>query len=136
VYDLVPAGRLTMVADATRSVPITFAFLDRLAAAAQTPEASYVSAMMAHPFVRAGLAQGQPAFWWDPLAAVSALIDGSSIIAYERDRIVIVQDGPSAGRTVAVGPHQGGALVRVAVRADQARFEDEFLGTLNGARRP
>jgi len=134
MFERVPTGKLTMVGlDATNSVPITFAFLDRLAATAVTPEARYVSALLAHPFARAGLESGQPAFWWDPLAAVSSLEAGPHILDYERDRIRIVEEGPSAGRTLVVASHAPGNWVRVAIGADQAAFEREFLSTLNAA---
>src|SRR6478735_2430151 len=56
MFERVPSGKLTMVGlDATNSVPITFAFLDQLAATAVTAEARYVNALLSHPFARAGL---------------------------------------------------------------------------------
>ena len=65
------------------------------------------------------------------LAAVSMLETGPHILDYERDRIRIVEEGPSAGRTVAVTSHGQGNWVRVAIGADQAAFEREFIETLN-----
>jgi inosine-uridine nucleoside N-ribohydrolase len=134
VFNLVPIGRLTMVPhDATQFVPITFPFLDRLAASANTAEARYVSAMMSHPFAQAGLQAGQPAFWWDPLAAVALSKQGRRIIDYEWTRIDMIEDGPSAGRTMPVGSRAPGTWIRVAVFADQADFETKFLESLNGS---
>ena len=134
VYDLAPIGRLTTVGhDATQFVPITFPFLDRLAASAVTAEASYVSALMSHPFVQAGLQQ-QPdaAFWWDPLTTVARARNSNTILDYSMKRIDIVEDGPSAGRTLEVGAQDSGRWTRVAMRAEQAAFESRFLDTLNG----
>jgi hypothetical protein len=44
----------------------------------------------------------------------------------------MIEDGPSAGRTLPVAPNEPGTWMRVALTADQALFEQEFLGTLNG----
>jgi len=136
VLELTPTGRLTMVPhDATRFVPITIEFLDRLTAEAAAPEAGYVNALMSHPIVRAGIQAGQSAFWWDPLAAVSLDKKSKKIIDYDWERIDIVEDGPSAGRTLEVAPNEPGTWLRLAVAADQAAFETRFLNTLNGVAR-
>ena len=133
LFDLAPQGKLTMIPhDATNFVPITFAFLDQLAASASTPEADYVNSLMAHPIVQAGLAAGLPAFWWDPLAAVAAVDSGQPVVGYSWERILLIEDGPSAGRTLPVAPTEPGVWMRVALTADQALFEQQFLGTLNG----
>jgi inosine-uridine nucleoside N-ribohydrolase len=136
VLQLTPDGRLTMVPhDATNFVPITIDFLDRLTAEATAPEAGYVSALMSHPIVRGGIQAGRSAFWWDPLAAVALDEQSGKIIDYDWERIDIVEEGPSAGRTLAVAPNEPGTWLKLAVSADQAAFETRFLNTLNGVAR-
>lgn len=133
LFDRTPTGKLTMVAhDATQYVPITFPFLDRLSASAMTAEATFVSTMMSHPFIQAGLQQGGAAFWWDPLAATAIVDHAHEILGYEWDHVDMIEDGPSAGRTLLVAATDPGVWMRVAVFADQSAFESDFLDTLNG----
>lgn len=122
--------QLRLVADATGMVPVNLGYVDRIAGAARTPAAAYAARLMNHPILRGAVTAGQPVFWWDPLAAVSALqgvLD--PIVAYRLLRIEVIPSGVQEGRTV-VSP--AGRPVLVGLAADRQRFEDTFLNTLNG----
>ena len=122
-----PRSSVSLVAlDATRHVPLTAAFAERLRNDQLTPEAQLVAAIANHPLVTLGSLIA-PAYWWDPLTVVAATRPG--FVSYEDDRIAVVQDGSSAGRTIS---STGGVAMRVGVLADQARFEQVFIDTLNG----
>jgi purine nucleosidase len=113
--------------DATQYVPVTRAFIDRLGTAAHTPEAQLVNTIISHPGLAFGIDQGA-FFWWDALAAISAFRDPS--VVQERDASVsIVPDGVQAGRIV---ESPSGTPIRVAIKASQADFEQDFLDALNG----
>ncbi|WP_163998822.1 nucleoside hydrolase [Pyxidicoccus caerfyrddinensis] len=116
-------------ADATNHVPIRTDFIARLDAEATTPEAEFVRDVANHPVITSAVTSGLPVFWWDPLATVAATT--LDIVDYELVRIAIIQSGPSSGRTLEVGAHQGGRLVRFGISANQALFEDAFLNGLN-----
>ena len=116
--------------DTAQAVPITLGYIDRLTQAQATPAAAFVVRMMHQPVLLGGIAAGAPAFWWDPLATVSALhgvLD--PVVRYRPMRVAVILDGPQSGRTV-VTP--AGTTTLVGVAADQARFETEFLDALNG----
>jgi purine nucleosidase len=120
-------GSVSLIAlDATRHVPLTAAFAARLQSNQTTPEAQLVAAIANHPVVTLGSLVA-PAYWWDPLAAMAATRPGS--VSYQAERIVVVQDGPQSGRTAASADGRG---MQVGVFADQARFEQVFIDTLNG----
>ena len=120
-------GSVSLVAlDATRFVPMTAAFAERLRNDQQTPEAQLVAAIANHPLVTLG-GLVTPSYWWDPLAAVAATRPG--FVSYEDDRITVVQDGAASGRTLS---STDGVGMRVGVFADQASFEQVFIDTLNG----
>ncbi len=117
--------------DATRHVPLTAAFAERLRNDQQTPEAQLVAAIANHPVVALGGAL-TPAYWWDPLTAVAAMRPG--VVSYEDARIaVVVPDGTQSGRTVA---SPDGVAMRVGVSADRAGFEQVFIDALNGRSTP
>ena len=65
-------------------------------------------------------------FWWDPLAAVTAL--NPSVVTTEVDRLAVLQTGRSAGRTVISA---SGSPVTVAIKADDSAFEQRFIDGLN-----
>ncbi|TDD11873.1 nucleoside hydrolase [Nonomuraea deserti] len=120
-------GDVRMVSlDAANEVPITAAFLDRLGADHRTPAADTVLEIVTHPEVQPLIADGL-LYWWDPLAAMSAVRPGH--VEFTRGRVDVVPDGPSAGRTV-LSP--SGRMLRYGVTADTAAFERRFLDTLNG----
>ncbi|MFG1700980.1 nucleoside hydrolase [Nonomuraea sp. NPDC049309] len=120
-------GAFRMVSlDAANEVLITDAFLDRLAADHGTPAADTVLEIVTHPEVRPLIAD-RLLYWWDPLAAMSAVRPGH--VGFTRGRIDVVTDGPSAGRTV-LSPT--GRVIQYATTADTAAFEQRFLNVLNG----
>jgi purine nucleosidase len=122
-------GRVAMTGvDATDHVPLTSAFRLRLAADHTTPAAGVVYELASNALISSA-EDGGGAFWWDPLNAVRSTVGG--VVDSQWKLIDVVQSGPSQGRTI-VSPH--GSLVSVGVSADQARFEDAFIGVLNGRR--
>jgi purine nucleosidase len=113
--------------DATRFVPITPAFVSRLAADQNAPGARLAYRIASQPDLAALIDLGIM-YWWDALAAVSLVQDG--IVTVQRQvPISIVQDGEQSGRTVTA---RDGTPVRAAYEADRATFEETFLDTLNG----
>jgi purine nucleosidase len=113
--------------DATRFVPITPAFVSRLAADQSTPGARIAYRIASQPDLTALIELGIM-YWWDALAAVSVVHDG--IVTAQRPvPVAIVQDGEQSGRTVT---DPAGAPVRAAFEADRTAFEERFLDSLNG----
>jgi inosine-uridine nucleoside N-ribohydrolase len=105
-------------------VPLTAGSYNRLTAGPQTPEAQFVADVLTQ---QRGLVEAGGFFFWDPLAAT--LLAGEPLAAFEsRPLSVITADGPESGRLVAA---PSGPAVRVAVSADQARFEAHFVDVLN-----
>jgi purine nucleosidase len=120
-------GTVRMVPlDAANEVLITSAFLNRLGADHHTPAAETVLEIVAHPEVQPLIADGL-LFWWDPLAAMSAIHPGH--VEFTSGRVDVVLDGPSAGRTF-LSP--SGGPIWYGTAADSAAFEQRFLDTLNG----
>jgi purine nucleosidase len=127
VLEAFPANPVFLVPlDATRYVPVTAPFAQRLNADQRTAEAQVVAAIANHPLISVGSALGQ-AFWWDPLAAMAAVRPG--VVSYQDHPISVVQAGAQAGRTALA---VDGRAVHVGVFADQAGFEQRFIDTLNG----
>jgi inosine-uridine nucleoside N-ribohydrolase len=119
VLELVPL-------DATNDVPIKAEFADHLRADDHTPEADTVLSIATNPVLaNAGTLMGG-AFWWDPLAAVTAT--DPAVVSTELDRLAVVQSGRSRGRT-AITP--AGTPVTVAITANDSEFEQRFLDGLN-----
>jgi purine nucleosidase len=126
-FESLPENSISLIPlDATRYVPITTSFAERLRADQQTPEAQIVAAIANHPLVAVNVLLAS-VYWWDPLTAMAATTPG--VVAYVDERIAVVQDGAPSGRTV---PSATGRAMHVAVAADQAGFEQAFLDTLNG----
>jgi purine nucleosidase len=122
-------GSVAMVPlDATASVPITRAFIDRLAADQQAPGARLAYRIVSQPDLLALVDLGIM-YWWDAAAAVSAVHDDGSVATFHPVRIDIVLDGVQSGRTVVV---PGGRRVNAALSADAPVFEQRFLDSLNG----
>ncbi|WP_160150168.1 nucleoside hydrolase [Nonomuraea solani] len=120
-------GTVRMVSlDAANAVPITGAFLARLNAEHHTPAADTVREIVTHPEVLP-LIEADLLYWWDPLAAMSAIRPGH--VEFTSARVDVVTDGPSAGRTI-LSP--AGGLLSYGVAADTIAFEQRFLDTLNG----
>jgi purine nucleosidase len=121
-----PGGLSMVPLDATASVPITRAFIGRLAADQTTAGARLAYRIVSQPDLLALVDLGIM-YWWDAVAAVSAVHDG--IATFRGVRVEVVQQGVSSGRTV-VTP--AGRPVRAAFSADAAAFERTFLDSLNG----
>jgi purine nucleosidase len=112
--------------DATRFVPITPDFVSRLAADQNAPGARIAYRIASQPDLAALIDLGIM-YWWDALAAVSAVHSG--IVTEERVvPVSIVHDGEQSGRTVTAA---GGTPVRAAFEADRTAFETRFLDSLN-----
>ena len=118
--------RVTLVPlDATNHAPVSVAFAERLAGDSTTPQAKFVSDVLAQ--MRDAVASGTY-YFWDPLAA-AVLVD-ESLAGFESASLsVVVNEGPESGRitVAATGPTS-----RYATSADPARFEQAFIDTLNG----
>lgn len=112
--------------DATRKVPITAEYVRRVDAAASTPEARVVQAILHQPFITEQVRLGTM-FWWDALAALSTLRDPSLTTLRPRP-VRVVTSGVQAGRTQVAS---GAPRLTAAFGADQARFERLFLDALN-----
>jgi len=108
--------------DAADNVPITSFVRDAVAARPRTPALRLVAAMLRQPFYTRA-----PAYFWDPLAAVAA--SGHRVVRFYAERLRIrTGPGPDLGVT-RISP--AGAPVRVALSADAAAFQRQFLATLN-----
>lgn len=115
--------------DATNDVPITPQYVDTLGADQHAASARLVYKIMTQPAMTQGISQGIY-YWWDDLAAVSALGDnGGTIASFRQLRIDVVLAGAQSGRTV-VSPE--GVPQQVALSASRAGFEQAFLNGLNG----
>ena len=115
--------------DATASLPITQAYVARLAADQQAPGARITYRIVSHPEMAALIDLGIM-YWWDAAAAVSAVHDGITT-SVRRVRVDVVQDGEQSGRTVTT---PRGRPVQAAFGADRDAFEQRFLDSLNGRR--
>jgi pyrimidine-specific ribonucleoside hydrolase len=113
--------------DATNQVPVTLDFYNRLAAEQHTPAAAFAYEILSRQ--QDFIASGGYSFW-DPLAA--ALLSDESLATFDTRRLAVVEaEGPDSGRVQAAAD---GPLVRAAIAADAARFEELFLATLNAVR--
>jgi purine nucleosidase len=116
--------------DATAAVPITPDFITRLEAEQHAPGARLAYRILSQPDLVALVNLGIM-YWWDALAAVSAVHDDGTITTFRPVRIDVVQSGEQSGRTVVV---PGGRLVQAAFDADREVFERRFVDSLNGRR--
>jgi inosine-uridine nucleoside N-ribohydrolase len=131
VFQALPPFAIHLVADdATNYVPVTLDFINRIGADHVTPAATVVNDLVHQPFFFGAISQGVSFSWADPLDAIAS--ETSDIVSYEWDKISVVQSGPSAGRTVSVGPSDPGAWMRVGIKADRVGFENHLIGALNG----
>lgn len=125
-------NRATLVPlDATNDVPVTPEFITTLDATAATASADVVVDITAQPIVQFGVSI-HAFYWWDPLAAVTAVatVGGVDVVTTDRARVAVVTDeGPASGRTYVVA--HGGPRITVARHADAAAFETAFLSGLN-----
>jgi pyrimidine-specific ribonucleoside hydrolase len=118
---------LTLIGlDATNEVPVTPEFVERLNAEKASPEAEFVSTLMAN---NAESIESGGYFFWDPLAAV-IMIDPSLGTLTERDVTVIDRPSdPEDGRTK---PVANGSTILVVTEPDSAAVEDMLIAGWNG----
>lgn len=109
------------------AVPITPRFVADLGADQHTASARLVHTIMTQPAMTNGIRLGLY-YWWDALAALSAFRN-DSIVRFRTTRVRVVLTGPQSGRT-APDPH--GVPLQTAHATDRTRFEQTFLGALNG----
>jgi pyrimidine-specific ribonucleoside hydrolase len=117
---------ITLVSlDATNHAPLTIDFYRRLEADRPTAEADFVYRVLTQmqDFITSG-----EYYFWDPLAAAVAT-DESLVAIQSQGLMVIEEEGPESGRTLAAAD---GTTVRVCTAANGAAFEEVFLNTLNG----
>jgi len=110
--------------DATADVPVTPAFVRCLGNRAATPEGSFVHDLLEAngDFIQSGGFQ-----FWDSLTA--AIFMDESIATFQTMTLTVVDaEGPDSG---AVIEGADGAPVRVAMSANQVRFEQLFVSALN-----
>jgi inosine-uridine nucleoside N-ribohydrolase len=112
--------------DATRHVPVTNSFVERLKRDRETPEATFVLEVLTQtPYHDAVQAGGY--YFWDPLAA--AILTENSLAAFETRNLTVIEDeGDQSGQTQA---SESGAPVRLAVDVDAERLEQLLLDALN-----
>jgi len=112
--------------DATKDVPVTRDFYKALDKNRNTPAAKLVYEMLTAnlDFVDSGGFQ-----FWDSLTSAS-FIDQSIVTFKELNLSVVEEEGPESGRTK---QDANGAKIKVAVSADQKKFEQLFLTVLNWA---
>ena len=116
---------ITLVAlDATRDVPVTRRFYNTLGNNLNTPAANVVHEILTAnlDFVDSGGFQ-----FWDSLT--SAIFTDPSIATFEEFQLTVVEEeGSESGRTQ---PDPNGPNIKVAMNANQSRFEQTFLTILN-----
>lgn len=115
--------------DATNDVPITPRFARRL-----SRDRNNAVAEFAHQAMCRGeeMVHSGHYFFWDQFTA--ALVTDPDLARYESMRIEMIErEGPECGAT---RRNKSGALVRVAISGDAARFETLYLAVLNGRLSP
>lgn len=109
--------------DATNAVPLSPAFLDRLADDRSAAGADLAWRLLSrNPFLMSG---GQ--YLWDELAAI-ALVD-PTLVRFERLRVRVDTAEPHAGRVVRSG---SGREIKVALYADGTQAVNAILDALGG----
>jgi pyrimidine-specific ribonucleoside hydrolase len=112
--------------DATNQVPLTSEFYNQVRRNHGSAEAGFVFDVLTQ---QKGFIDSGGYFFWDPLAA-AILSDESLATIRDENLCVVTAEGPDSGWTK---PDDGCPQVRVAVSADEARFKQTFLDTLNSA---
>jgi pyrimidine-specific ribonucleoside hydrolase len=111
--------------DATNEVPVTPEFVAQLDAKKTTPEAKFVSSLLANN--AESIASGSY-YFWDPLAAV-VMSDPSLVTLTPRDVTVIdIPGAPDDGRTK---PVANGSEIQVATAPDGDVLEGSLIDTWN-----
>jgi 5'-nucleotidase / UDP-sugar diphosphatase len=110
--------------DATRSIPITPAFVERVRKAPRDQTSDLLLALL--DAVNDGI-QGGWYFFWDALAGVAAA--HPEVMGTHEARIeVVTGDGPTLGQTRPVS--EGGVTVRVGEEINRQAFEEHLLKTI------
>jgi pyrimidine-specific ribonucleoside hydrolase len=111
--------------DATQYVPITMEFYKHIKNNRNTPVAEFIYRTLTQK--ENDIRQGWY-YFWDPLAA--AIATEESLTNFQEFQLVVIEEeGSDSGRIL---ESNSGRIVRVAIWADAARFEQLFLDTLNG----
>jgi inosine-uridine nucleoside N-ribohydrolase len=132
VLDAMSARVFMTSHEATKYVPLTEAFRQRLAADRTTPAADTVYTMASNPVLVGAEADNQGpdsqgvAYWWDPLDGVAATVGG--VVNHQPVRVRVVQSGQHEGLLLA---DRTGPLVHYGTSARTDRFEQTFLDLLN-----
>ena len=115
--------------DATAFVPVTSAYVARLAADQHTAEAAIVLSIVTQPITQFGISLGA-FYWWDPLAAIAATQPEHHVVDFRLERVSVVTDltAASSGRTYV---SRRGVPALVGVSANTTAFENIFLDGLN-----
>jgi inosine-uridine nucleoside N-ribohydrolase len=118
--EVIAAGvPITLVGlDATNSVPVDAALVERMAANERSTASSYAVQL---------LRSWVPPFLWDPLAAMAAT--DPALVPTQRTPIEVIVEGEDAGRTLEA---PAGSPVDVATAPDAGTVVDHFLRTLAG----
>jgi purine nucleosidase len=133
VLDALPARVFMTSGEATKLVPLTEVFRQRLAADRTTAAVDCVYTMISDPLLVGAEADNQGpnsqgiAYWWDPLDAVAATFGG--IVSHTPTHVRVIQSGEFEGRLVA---DDGGPLVHYGASARTDAFQQTFLDILNG----
>lgn len=124
--EIVNSGMLVTLVplDATNQVPLNIKFYERLEVDHPEEEAGFAYDVLA---TRLDSIRSGGYYFWDPLAA-AILVDESLASIKEMSICVDTSEGNTSGATK---NEPGCPMVRVAVSADQERFEYDFLETLN-----
>lgn len=110
--------------DATQYVPITMDFYKQMKNDRDTSVAEFVYRTLTQK--ENDIRQGWY-YFWDPLAA--AIATEESLTNFQQIQLVVIEEeGSDSGRII---ESNSGQIVRVAMWADAARFEQLFLDTLN-----
>ncbi len=110
--------------DATNQVPLTMDFYKRLKANQDTDAIKFIIAVMMQMLDRI---QSGAYYFWDPLSA--AILVDKSLAAFQQFQICVVEtESTESGKTEV---KDGCPQLNVAVSVDAARFEEDFLDTLN-----
>ena len=110
--------------DATQYVPITMEFYKHIKNDRDTPVAEFIYRTLTQK--ENDIRQGWY-YFWDPLAA--GIATEESLTDFQQLQLSVIEDeGPDSGRIL---ESNSGQIVRVAIWADAARFEQLFLDTLN-----
>ncbi|MDQ3814757.1 MAG: nucleoside hydrolase [Armatimonadota bacterium] len=112
--------------DASRSLPITPAFVDRVRKAPRDATSDLLLALL--DAVNDGI-EGGWYFFWDTLAAV-ATAHPEVMGSHEAQLEVVTEEGPTLGQVKPAT--QGGARVRIGEEVNREAFEEHYLKSVLG----